>query len=68
MRAALGAMAALWQMQSSGRGQYVAVSMQDAVVSGDFEPRRGNEIANSSPSGIYRCKPGGPDDYAYLGV
>ena len=78
--AALGVTAALLQRDRTGRGQVVEVSMQDAMVNFSRTGMMMNSCLNSNPDGplrrgddigeaparMYRCKPGGPDDYCYV--
>ena len=78
MHTVIGILAALWQRQTTGKGQVVEVSMQDAVVNvarvwmRDFNethaspPRRGNGWAGMPGVGTFRCAPGGADDYVYI--
>ncbi len=78
MHMAIGILAALQQRHSSGKGQHVEVSMQDAVVNlirvslrdhqryGHPPPRSGNQLGQTVPGTTYPCAPGGPNDYVYI--
>ena len=76
----IGILAALYQRQTTGVGQRVEVAMQDAVINfgriayaaqaalNAPAPRTGNQsiLAGTSPSEVYPCKGGGPNDYCYV--
>jgi len=78
MQMAIGILAALQQRHTTGRGQHVEVSMQDAVVNiirvslrdhqrqGAPMPRRGNQLGQVVPSAVYPCAGGGPNDYVFI--
>ena len=78
VQAAIGILAALHQRDRDGIGQKVEVSMQEAVtnytrvpmnrreIEGDPAPRYGD--AMTAPTGMFLCKPGGPNDYVFTVV
>ena len=80
MLLAIGILGALFQRQSTGKGRRVQIAMQDAQLQytrGAFvqhartgEPAMRNGArplaGGMAPSGIYPCKPGGPNDYVYI--
>ena len=78
MHMAIGILAALQQRHTTGKGQHVEVSMQDAVVNlirvslrdhqrtGKPMPRTGNQLGRTVPGTTYPCSPGGPNDYVYI--
>ncbi len=80
MHLAIGILAALQQRHSTGRGQQVEVSMQDAVVNlmrmcvieqqrfGRPQPRTGNQVRRVVPGTTYPCSPGSPNDYVFIYV
>jgi len=80
MHCVVGILAALMQRHTTGEGQRVEVSMQDAVVNlirvslrdhqrtGKPGQRTGNQLGVSAPGTTYRCHPGGPNDYVFLFV
>ena len=80
MLMAISVLAALFQRQSTGEGRHLEVAMQDAqlnYIRGSFmmhartgQPpgRNGARSAfgGPPPADIYPCKPGGPNDWAYV--
>lgn len=78
---AMGIMAALMQREKTGRGQMIEISMQEVVASfmrmqlstrerfaeGPV-PRRGSRSGGMPATGMYRCQPGGPNDYIYMHI
>jgi formyl-CoA transferase len=74
----LGILGALVQRETTGRGQRVEVSMQDAVLNlarvilrpyydtPTPHPRRGSGRTGAGPSWLYPCKPGGANDYVFM--
>ncbi len=73
---AFSIVSALFDRARTGKGRRLQVAMQDLVMhysrgmfitqarTGAAAPRR--PPGNNPPSGIYPCKPGGPNDYVYL--
>jgi len=78
LHTAIGILAAIIQRQATGVGQQVEVAQQEAVVNllrihlrdtyanGKPVPRQGNRSVNAAPSNLYRCRPGGPNDYVFI--
>ena len=78
MHCTIGILAALMQRNTTGEGQQVEVSMQDAVVNlirvslrdhqrtGKVVERNGNQLGPFVPATTYRCHPGGPNDYVFI--
>ena len=76
----IGILAALLQRQLTGHGQKVDVSMQESIINfgriawaaqallGKAAPRTGNQsiLGSTSPSEVYPCLGGGPNDYIYI--
>ncbi len=78
MHLAIGILAALQQRHTTGKGQEVEVSMQDAVLNlnrvairdhqrfGKPKERTGNQLGNTVPGTTYPTSPGGPNDYVFI--
>jgi formyl-CoA transferase len=78
IHAACGVLAAYIQRQRTGKGQKVEVAMQEAVFNFVRVPmmdtyithqptqRRGNRLGGGAVGDIFKCSPGGPNDYVYM--
>src|ERR1700751_2122284 len=80
MLLAISILAALYRRRDTGRGERIELAMQDAMLqyirvalaahatSGQAVARNGAKVISGGtvPSGVYPCKPGGPNDYVYV--
>ena len=78
MLCAMGIITALYQRISTGRGQHIQIAMRDAMLNycrtpmsrqaarDDQAPRIGNTVVGTAPGGLYKCAPGGLDDWCYI--
>jgi formyl-CoA transferase len=78
MHSAIGVLAAYIQRQHTGKGQKVEVAMQEAIfnfvrvpmmdtyITNEPSPRRGNRLGSGAVGDIFKCAPGGPNDYVYM--
>jgi len=78
IHAACGVLAAYIQRQRTGKGQKVEVAMQEAVFNFVRVPmmdtyithqptqRRGNRLGGGAVGDIFKCAPGGSNDYVYM--
>ncbi len=77
MLMAISILGALYERRATGQGRRLQVAMQDAMlhyirfafqtqaVLGRAAPRNSNR-SNTAPSGIFRCAPGGANDWIYV--
>jgi formyl-CoA transferase len=78
MLCAMGIITALYQRMATGRGQHIQIAMRDAMLNycrtpmsrqaarADQLPRAGNTILGTAPGDLYKCAPGGLNDWAYI--
>jgi formyl-CoA transferase len=80
MLLAISILAALYRRRDTGRGERIELAMQDAMLqyirvafaahatNGQAVARNGAKVISGGtvPSGVYPCKPGGPNDYVYV--
>jgi formyl-CoA transferase len=80
MLLAISILGALYRRRGSGQGERIEIAMQDAMLQyirvalstqatyGVPAKRNGSKVISgfAVPSGIYPCKPGGPNDYLYV--
>jgi formyl-CoA transferase len=79
MLCAIGILSALYQRMATGRGQHIQIAMRDAMLNycrtpmsrqaalkDKQYPRGGNTVPGTAPGGLYKCAPGGLDDWCYI--